>query len=241
MVSDKTVAALRRASDSGIALTIATGRILNGATRILERAGAPGWVVSSGGGAVWDGNRVVKTHAMPPSQVKDLLQIAERTDLHALLFGAERIFFDFEGAHPGVATIVRNSSAAHTVLPLTELHDAQITKVSLAGAEENVDAAMRLLLDRYPLTVRSHALFVDVPLEGASKWEGITYALEQRGLDRMHALGVGDSDNDVDWLSNVGYPIAVAHASPSVKEVCRWQLPEIDDPVAALLGAHLNR
>ena len=46
-------------------------------------------------------------------------------------------------------------------------------------------------------------------------------------------LGMGDSENDLSWLTQVGLPIAMENAFDNVKAVCTYEIGKNEDDSAA--------
>ncbi len=53
---------------------------------------------------------------------------------------------------------------------------------------------------------------------GVDKASGMREALRRLGLAPAAALGIGDAENDLDFLAACGWPVAVADALPAVRE-----------------------
>lgn len=54
---------------------------------------------------------------------------------------------------------------------------------------------------------------------GVNKATGFAKALEQAGVPADQVVGVGDAENDEDFLKLCGIPVAVANAIPKIKQV----------------------
>ena len=53
---------------------------------------------------------------------------------------------------------------------------------------------------------------------GINKASGLKVALKDLNLSRQNVVGVGDAENDLDFLDECGYSVAVSNALPAVKE-----------------------
>ncbi|MGC1121550.1 MAG: HAD family hydrolase [Candidatus Methanofastidiosia archaeon] len=71
------------------------------------------------------------------------------------------------------------------------------------------------------LYVIAHVDAVDVMQNGLSKRTGLTVVTEHLGISFEEMIGVGDGMNDLEMLSCVGYPVAVANAHERIKEIVR--------------------
>lgn len=243
IVTDATIDALRHLDAAGVPITLATGRILNGGANLVKRAGIHAWVIAAGGGVVWNGKDIVSTHYMPTEQVEAVSALAERTGLVPFYFDELDFYADREAlAATGTLEVNENASEGRGMRSLEGLDRNKLTKISLAASDPaQVDQLLPEILDQFPDTVQSHSNFVDIPVTGVTKWEGIEKSLVARGLTADTGLGVGDSDNDIAWLREIGYPIAAPLASAGVLGVCKWQLPNVEDSVARLIEAKISR
>lgn len=243
IVSDATIDALRHLDAAGVPIILATGRILNGGANLVRRAGIHAWVIAAGGGVVWNGKNIVSTHYMEREQVDAITALAERTGLVPFYFDEQDFFADLEAlAATGTLEVNENAAEGRGMRSLDDLNTNKLTKISLAASDPvQIDELLPEILEEFPETVQSHANFVDIPVRGVTKWEGIEKALRALGLKADTAMGVGDSDNDIAWLKNIGYPIAAPVASQGVLAVCKWQLPNVEDSVARLIEAKMTR
>jgi hydroxymethylpyrimidine pyrophosphatase-like HAD family hydrolase len=53
---------------------------------------------------------------------------------------------------------------------------------------------------------------------GVNKASGLASALRELAISPQHVVGIGDAENDYDFLHSCGYAMAVANALPSLKE-----------------------
>lgn len=57
---------------------------------------------------------------------------------------------------------------------------------------------------------------------GVNKATGLDYALRELSLSRHEVVGIGDAENDHSFLRHCECPVAVANASPSIKEIAAF-------------------
>ncbi|AJC70535.1 HAD-IIB family hydrolase [Trueperella pyogenes] len=243
LTSEATIDALRRLDAAGVPITLATGRLLHGGANLVRRAGIHAWVIAAGGGVVWNGKDIVAAHYMDADYVEAITALAIRLRLVPFYFDEEEVYTDRAAMdETGMLRINENAGEGKPMLDLAHFNIARATKVSLAAATgEEIDAVLDQVVAAFPETVRSHANFLDISAPGVTKWEGIERALAVRGLRPEDGLGVGDSDNDVAWLTRIGLPVAAPIASPAVLATCRFALPQVNDAVAQLIDAELAR
>ncbi len=92
-------------------------------------------------------------------------------------------------------------------------------RVIVATWGRNEDQVLRAIRDlglNLQMTFNKTAVMV-LPV-GVTKASGLRAALAQLGLSPLNCIGVGDAENDVDFLDICGMPVAVANAVPAVKQ-----------------------
>jgi len=82
--------------------------------------------------------------------------------------------------------------------------------------EEAIREAIRVLGLDWEITFNKESLMVLPPL--VTKVTGLKPALEELGVSAQRTVGVGDAENDEDFLRACGLAVAVANALPSLKE-----------------------
>ena len=71
------------------------------------------------------------------------------------------------------------------------------------------------------LYVITHVDAVDALQKGLSKKRGLSILSESLGMSPHEMIAFGDGMNDVEMLSTVGFPVAVANAEPPIKAIVK--------------------
>ena len=101
-------------------------------------------------------------------------------------------------------------------------------------AAEAVQANLAACADGQLQVGRIHAPNLGVDLlecfaPAASKWGGIRYVAQGLRVAKSDIVAVGDDVNDLSMLQNVGLPIAMGNACPSVKAAARVTIGRHDE------------
>ena len=67
--------------------------------------------------------------------------------------------------------------------------------------------------------------WVDVVPHGVNKATAIKVLADALHITMDEICAFGDSENDIEMLSCVGYPVVVANASPAAKAAARYFIP----------------
>ncbi|MBM3981463.1 MAG: HAD family phosphatase [Planctomycetes bacterium] len=136
----------------------------------------------------------------------DLAVLENGATLHAPATGATRVLaappppafaaaLQARGAHP---------FSAGEVVVATDVRHVEMVRAALA----EFGLASHIILNKNSLMVLPR---------GVNKASGLATALADMGLSAGAVVGVGDAENDADFLAACGFPVAVANALPDLK------------------------
>ncbi|MCC9786448.1 Cof-type HAD-IIB family hydrolase, partial [Streptococcus agalactiae] len=109
----------------------------------------------------------------------------------------------------------------------------QVVLVATEGESERIQKQF----PRVKLT-RSSPYSMDVISEEQSKVKGIERVGQRYGFDLSEVIAFGDSDNDIEMLSQVGIGVAMGNASQQVKENARYTTADNNDDGISKALAH---
>jgi hydroxymethylpyrimidine pyrophosphatase-like HAD family hydrolase len=96
-------------------------------------------------------------------------------------------------------------------------------KVIVATREPHETTVLKVIRE---LGLSSHVILnkgsVMVLPTGVTKATGLDEALKELSIPRERVVGVGDAENDLDFLERCGFSVGVANALPSLKERVHW-------------------
>jgi hydroxymethylpyrimidine pyrophosphatase-like HAD family hydrolase len=106
---------------------------------------------------------------------------------------------------------VQPVSAGRVVVATTRRHEAAVS-----------DAIHKLGLDLHVILNKGNVMVLP---SGVSKATGLAAALQELDLSPDGIVGIGDAENDLDFLAACGCAVAVANALPAVKARADWITP----------------
>ena len=71
--------------------------------------------------------------------------------------------------------------------------------------------------------------FIDLSPRGISKWTGAIRLAKEMGISTKEIIAVGDQENDMQIVANVGLGVAMKNAVDSLKKVADVVLPYTND------------
>lgn len=235
-LSERTIAALRRAEAAGMHLVAATGRSHRTALPLVAPAGVFAHAVCSNGAVAYD---IAARRVVDATPIDDAVTDAVAATVTAGLPGAGLAWESQEGfgldrtfaaLRPDTAAIARAHGA---------VSPRGVVKVMVAHAELTHDAlldALRSLLDSEVTVETSGAGFVEITAAGVDKAYGLARLCERLDRTPDEVLAFGDQPNDEAMLRWAGRGVAMANAHPRVLAVADEQAGHhADDGVAEVL------
>ncbi|GGM16517.1 HAD family hydrolase [Nakamurella endophytica] len=241
-VSDRNVAALRRAADRGARVVIATGRPVWWLDPVLE-TGFRGTAVCMNGAVVYDtGTRdIVSASPLTPEAMQDFLSGLERE-----LAGADRFSVAVERLGTTVDECFAEADYDHPWstghFRLTDREDllsAPAAKMLVrAGHDSDTLAAAARAVgdDQVAITFSSSDGLIEIAAAGVNKGSTLARLAAEWGIDAAEVVAFGDMPNDLEMLRWAGRGVAMGNGHPDVVAAADEQAPHHgDDGVAAVL------
>lgn len=190
------IEALRKAENAGIPTIIVTGNVVNYAYAAEVLIGCSGGIVCENGGVVFkegENNNAVETMVE-----RDFVTSAENH-----LKEKMGDLFDKHASHDNMYRLTE------TVFYKTL--DNQILEDALKDFK---------YLDQLEIYDSGFALHITD--KRVNKGTSLRYLCERNGINMENVMAIGDSQNDEDFLKEVGYKIAVGNAEDKLKEISTY-------------------
>ena len=231
-------AAVNRAYDAGAHVVLASGRSPHGMTVVADLLGLPReaderlWIVASNGTVIL---------RYPPMDV-----------IHEETFDARDAVYAILERHPSALVAVEERGVGYRlngpfppgeltgdmiVTPVEELIAQPVSRVIIRDPSSTAEDFLQLGRE---LGLAGTSYFVgwtawlDLAPVGVSKASGLSYVVDQLGLEPADVLAIGDGRNDIEMLSWAGRGVAMGHAPDDVKEVADAVTATVDEDGAAL-------
>ena len=190
------IEALRKAEKAGIPTIIVTGNVVNYAYATEVLIGCSGGIVCENGGVIFkegENNNAVETLVE-----RDFVNSAESHLKEKL---GEK--FDIHASHDNMYR-------------LTE------TVFYKTLAREDLEDALKDFKYLDELEIYDSGFALHVTDKRVNKGTSLKYLCERNGINMENVMAIGDSQNDEDFLKQVGYRIAVGNAEDKLKEISTY-------------------
>lgn len=255
-VQKSTIKAIRNLKDQGILVGLATGRGPSFVQPFLENLGLD-FAVTYNGQYIYSRSEIIYTNQLSKITVYRLIRYAgaRRREISlgtaSGLLGSGIIGLGTSRLGQIVSSLVPRKWAKaiersfkhfirrikpqniDSLMVILREPIYQVVLVATEGESERIQKQF----PRVKLT-RSSPYSMDVISEGQSKVKGIERVGQCYGFDLSEVIAFGDSDNDIEMLSQVGIGVAMGNASQQVKENARYTTADNNDDGISKALAH---
>jgi len=242
--------ALTKAGDSGIQVSLSTGRVVQACIKILDQLSLDGYHMFFDGALVYNPEKGEEVYVSPISEelVRQVVEFAHLQKMDLDLYSATRYFVERETW----ATDIRREffSLEPIIVDFTKLWQKErIIKGTLvvSSVEEKAKAKDFYLHFKNSLNfswTRTPAYpevdFINVVAPDVSKGKALEALASFLGIPLTEVMAIGDGANDIPLLSSAGLAIAMDNASDELKAVADYVTLDVGhNGVAAAIGKFL--
>ena len=251
-ISEADMAALRRAHESGVEVTLVTGRRHDFALPIAQLLGFDLWMISSNG--------AITRSLQGETFFRDLMPAGVCRQLCEAMVefrGNTVLTFDKRGKGAIVLEhmdelensirrwLEKNLEYIDFVIPVEDALVTDPVQAMFCGpiprmqqalaALESCHLAEKITVLRTEYPARDLSI-VDVLNQGCSKGHALERWARHRGISSAQVMAIGDNYNDIEMLAFAGYPVIMGNASEDLRSR-GWKvtLPNDQSGVAAAL------
>jgi len=246
-LSETNKQAIRKAEESGVLVTICTGRRFRDAVPIALELKLNSPIISHNGALIKfaDTGKAVYALKIHPETAKAVVQIGRELKLDAMIsadpHGKGTLFYEriSEDNLPLLAYInwarkmhgKEVEEAVHQVSSLDSIvYEAEIVHISFSGSchrmqelqqvlNSELNSQVNVIPTVYP---KQNFTLIDVLPPEASKGKGVQIMTEIHGISSAEVMAIGDNLNDLEMLEFAGISVVVANASTELLQNERY-------------------
>ena len=240
-VPESALTAIRKAQENGHQIFLCSGRNL-GMLKPLMRYHFAG-AVSSSGGVVTVGEKLLYDCPMEQDDFELAMRLLGESGVYRGPEAKEGAWCDagmgeFLVRQTGNSELLRWRKAIEIDLnmrPLSEYDGRSVYKiVFMCEREEQLEPVRKALGEKYHILIQNskpYTTCVNGELNNRkfSKGTGIQLVAKELGFDLADTIGFGDSMNDLEMMETVGYSVCMGNGSDSLKEICDYVCPPIEE------------
>ncbi|MCL0053220.1 Cof-type HAD-IIB family hydrolase [Dehalococcoidales bacterium] len=230
--------ALAKVCDSGIKVSLSTGRVPQACLRFINQLSLDSYHIFFDGALVSNPNQGKEVYVQPLNKmvVRQVVEFAHSNDIYLELYSATHYFVEQETW----ATNIHRQffDLQPTVVDFTKLwNEERIIKGELVtSSPQEVAKANSFYLQfnahLHFSRVRTPAYpgidFINLVDPGVSKGKALEALASHLGISMTEVIAIGDGTNDIPLLSRAGLAIAMENAPDEVKAVADYITLDVD-------------
>lgn len=240
IVTENTKAALKRAIESGVTVTLATGRMFSSAQKIARQINLNVPIITYQGALVktlLDG-KVLYEKNVPAAPARELLQYAQQHGLHIQLYVDDVLYAAEENERlQKYATLV---NMTYSIEPdLTKLIEQPNHKMLMIDEPNVIDHHLSILQQRFGHVLhltKSKPHYLEVTNPEATKGHALQFMAEHIGCTMEQTIAIGDALNDREMVQVAGLGVAMGNAVEELMNLADYvTLSNNEDGVAHVI------
>jgi len=230
--------ALAKVRQSGIQVSLSTGRVVQACLKIIKQLSLDGYHMFFDGAVVSKASDGSEIYVQPIKQgvVKQAVEFVHRYDIYLELFSSNHYFVERESW----ASEIRSSffGIEATVVDFTDLWKRErIVKAQLIASSPqeatkakkfytHFDGKLRFSWAKTP--AYPDIDFINVIAPEVSKGKALEALVSYLGIPLDEVMAVGDGNNDIPLLKSAGLAVAMGDAPDEVKAVADYITLDVD-------------
>ncbi|MCR4441636.1 MAG: Cof-type HAD-IIB family hydrolase [Peptococcaceae bacterium] len=231
-ISPRAKKAITRAVESGVAVTLATGRMFASALPFARDLNLDLPLITYQGALVkYADGRVVYHQPLPLGLAREVSRFLKPYGYHVNVYINDELYMEKDSPegqrYAGIARV-----PVHLVEDLRAALTQDPTKMLVIVEEPEIDYLIADLKKEFAGTInitKSKSNFLEIGHKEATKGRALESLARSLGLAPSRVMAIGDSWNDIDMLEFAGLGVAVENAAPEVKRAARYITRSNDD------------
>ena len=227
-IPQSTVDALEQAKENGVEVYISTGRpkqIINNLGQIEHLI--DGYITANGARCFVE-DTLVSQHAILPSDVKKIIEAADRDNYPAIVVSESR--FAIHHYTDEVYEIFCKGLGVDSSIFITDVNDLGEEPILQVTPFCTVEQEALLMPTLENCTSgRWHPAFTDITARGADKGKGLHAMADYLGLNIEETMAFGDGGNDISIIKEAGVGVAMGNAGEDLKQVADFITTHVDE------------
>jgi 5-amino-6-(5-phospho-D-ribitylamino)uracil phosphatase len=244
VISRRDKAAIKKAAEKGIKVSLCTGRVNRACLKIIEELGLDGYHIFYDGALVSDlsGTKELYARAIDKGMVRRMVEFVSLNDTYLELYSSRHFFAERKNWSDEIHS--RFFGVAPEIISYEGIWDRErVIKAELVvrSKEEAIKADrfkkefgsdLRFSIARSPSFPDIE--FINILNPEASKGEALAALAAHLGVRLEEVMAIGDGSNDVPLFEMAGFTVAMANARDELKKIADYITLDADSSGVAV-------
>lgn len=242
ILQEKTIKALKKLDENGIKFVFTSGRAMPSVRYLMGLTGIDNPSVTNNGALAYiNKEKIIYQNPLKYEEVEELIKFSEENKLFYQFYDMDTYYsnriwperFDhLENNSLYGMNYQVNFSFSTDPLKELKLRKNSAFKFQIFPNIKNPEEERKILekvdlMDLYPTT--SAFGMVEIMQKNVNKFNGLSEIGNFLGISKEEMAAIGDQDNDIPMLKNVGLSFAMGNAIDEVKEIADYIVSTNDD------------
>ncbi|MBD7908168.1 Cof-type HAD-IIB family hydrolase [Sporosarcina gallistercoris] len=225
-ITPHTITAIRQVVESGVIVTLATGRMFPSAKKFAQQLNLNVPLITYQGAVIKDVDEKKIWFERPVSKKisERLIEFSEKHQVHIQVYQDDIVYVDEDNEE--IQNYARESNVSYTVVDdLSSLTDRGFTKVLFIGEPmylEGLQIELHREFGSEAHIAKSKPNYLEVTDPEANKGTALLYLAKQLGIQQSEIIGIGDNHNDFELITTAGLGVAMGNGVEALKSVADY-------------------
>ena len=229
--SKKDLAAIEKAREAGIYVSLATGRAYRSLKIFLDRLNLDTHSISTGGAIVSDkNNKRLYTQFVEPKTAAEIIQFAYQNRYYAQVYENDEYVYYREGVE---AELYEKATGVPGILDETLIERTEIDtpKILFIDTPERIEALIPVIKSHFPniKAERSFPEYLEINHVECGKGNALKALGDMLGIKQEEIMAIGDSEIDVSMIKYAGIGVAMGNAAEHIKQAADYVTSNVLD------------
>lgn len=225
-ITPNTITAIRQVVESGVMVTLATGRMFPSAKKFAEQLDLNVPLITYQGAIIKDvGKKKVWFERPVSKEISErLIEFAVKHQVHIQVYQDDIVYVAEDNAE--IQGYAREGDVCYTVVDdLNSLTEKGFTKVLFIGEPTYLDRLQIELQGEFGSDAhiaKSKPHYLEVTDPEANKGTALLYLAKQLGIQQSEIIGIGDNHNDFELITTAGLGVAMGNGVEELKRIADY-------------------
>jgi hypothetical protein len=222
-ISPRTLAAVRAVRESGVKITLATGRMPGSARPYAEQLALDVPVINYHGAMIQHAlsREIIFRRVIPVNLAEELVGFLQKKQLYVQIYLRDQVFTRELNKYSDLyKRIAKVRIEQRDLLQLLQEEPEGVEKILVINEEHAISKLADILGQRYGRKIhltKSKPIFLEFTEITVNKGAALASLAESYGFAREEVMAIGDSFNDLEMIEYAGLGVAMGNAGPEVR------------------------
>ena len=233
-VTEYTKDIIKKTTNKGVLVVLASGRISESVLTIAKEIGADKYYISGNGSVLYDMQKdeILYENYLTKEKVLEIIELCDKNSIYYNIYTENAVlakslnynvaFYNYENT--------KKSSDKKTDINIVEdmynyIKNSNLNKflkITICDESKIVFSSILKKIKTGTKEVEVGYFYTEVSSKNVDKWFAIEKVMELENIKKEEVMALGDNNNDIVMIKNAGLGVAMGHSNEQVKKVADY-------------------